>query len=92
MTRGYSYTNIATNTTTVVKSGAGILKRIVLGVIGSGDAQAVVYDNTAGSGTQITTIALGVAPVTLEFDARFATGLTIVTSGTSAGNITVIYE
>ncbi len=92
MHRGYSYSNITTNTTTTVKSGAGILKRITVNVIGSGDALATVYDNTAGSGTKIATISAGTTSVNLEFDARFATGLTIVTSGTTPGNITVIYE
>jgi hypothetical protein len=92
MTRGYSYQNIATNATSTVKSGAGILKRITINAIGSSDALATIYDNTAGSGTKIATISLGVFPVTIEFDARFGAGLTIVTSGSVAGNITAIYE
>ena len=92
MQRGYSYQNITTNTTTTVKSGAGILQRLVVNTPGSADATTTVYDNTTGSGTKIATVNHGFYPVTLEFDVRFATGLTLVTAGSTPGNITVIYE
>ena len=92
MHRGYSYQNIPANATTTIKSGAGILKRIVIGEVGSGDSLATVYDNTAGSGTKIASISLGAYAVTLEFDARFATGLTVVTTGTTPGKLTIVYE
>lgn len=92
MQRGYSSQNIATNTTITIKSGAGILKRALVAATGSADAQAVVYDNTAGSGTKIATLAAGLYPVTFEFDVRFATGLTVVTTGTIPGNLTFVYE
>jgi hypothetical protein len=85
--------NIATATTTVVKSGAGRLVRIMNnrkvanGVI-------TVYDNTAASGTLIGTItnpaSLLDSAQPFEYDCDFGTGLTIVTSSTD--NITVVYE
>lgn len=89
-----SYANIATATTTTVKSGAGFLHSIVInkhvatGII-------TVYDNTAGSGTLIATITTGAAllsdpPLTAILDVSFATGLTIVTS--QAENITISYR
>lgn len=92
MQAGSKSTNITGATTTTVKTGAGILRRIVfnkfvaLGV-------ATIYDNTAGSGTVLATITL---PVTLlasngsiEYNLTFNTGLTIVTS--VAFDMTVVY-
>ena len=90
---GYSQLNIvlAAPTTTVVKTGAGILhtvtfnKPVATGVV-------TVYDNTAGSGTLIGTITVPASPqpVTLTYDAAFGVGLTIVTA-TAAQDITVSY-
>ncbi len=90
----YSFVNITTATTTVVKSGAGFLhlivvnKHVATGII-------TIYDNTAGSGTLIGTITVGAAlltdpPVTSVYDVSFSTGLTIVTS--QAENLTVSYR
>lgn len=90
---GYSATNItlAAPTTTVVKTGQGILHAITLnqpvatGVI-------TVYDNTSATGTVIATITVPASPqpVTLLYDAVFNVGLTITTA-TAAQNITVTY-
>lgn len=84
-------TNISTLTTTVVKSGSGILRRIVVNKVGTTDT-ATVYDNTAGSGTIIASINCSAAHRTLEYGVRFTTGLTIVTAGTAASDITVVWE
>lgn len=90
---GYNFVNItaAAPTTTVVKSGTGVLhtitfnKPVATGVV-------TVYDNTAASGTIIATITIPASPlpVTLVYDATFATGLTIVTA-TAAQDLTVSY-
>ncbi len=89
----FSYTNItlAAPTTTVVKSGAGLLhciqinKAVATGVI-------TVYDNTAASGTVIATITQPAAVLATTqnclYDVKFNTGLTVVTS-TAAQDITV---
>lgn len=92
MTGGNKSVNITGAATTVVKSGAGILRKVVfnkfvaLGV-------ATLYDNTAGSGTVLATITLPVALLSsngsLEYNLNFATGLTVVTS--VAFDMTVIY-
>jgi hypothetical protein len=89
----FNYTNVLTATTTVVKSGSGHLKRIVinkpvaLGVI-------TIYDNTAASGTKIATIthaaSLLTGELSIEYDVRFTTGLTIVTSSTD--DITIVWK
>lgn len=90
---GFNGVNItaAAPTTTVVKSGGGIIHTITFnnpvatGVI-------TIYDNTAGSGTVIGTITIPAnpMPVTLTYDRHFTTGLTIVTA-TAAQDITVTY-
>ena len=84
------FVNITTATTTTVKSVAGVLCRIVVNkpiTLGT----VTIYDNTAGSGTKIGTIThSGAVPYVLDYEARFSTGLTIVTSG--ADDITVMYE
>ena len=90
---GYSSANItaAAPTTTVVKSGSGILhsitfnKPVATGVL-------TIYDNTAGSGTVIGTITTPASPmpVTVTYDLVFSTGLTIV-SATAAQDVTVTY-
>ena len=89
----YNFLNIvaAAPTTTVVKSGLGVLrcitfnKPVATGVV-------TVYDNTSAAGTKIATITIPASPlpVTLIFDARFDTGLTIVTE-TAAQDLTVSY-
>lgn len=89
----FDYNNIVSATTTVVKTGAGFLKRIVInkGVV---DATIKIYDNTSASAPAIGQITL---PSTLEltnfgldYDTRFSTGLTIVTN--SAVDLTVVYS
>jgi hypothetical protein len=90
----YSYTNITTGATTVVKSGAGFFHLLIVSK-GVAAATITIYDNTAGSGTKIATITFGAAllsdpPDSTLFDVSFATGLTIVTSG--ATDITVAWR
>ncbi len=91
-TGGYTANNITTSTTTVVKSGAGTLHGINVNTLGTVASTAVVYDNTAGSGTKLATIdTLTVGNVGWnQYDVAFATGLTIVTTG--APDITVSYK
>jgi hypothetical protein len=85
-----AYTRIAGAATVVVKSGAGILKRIAINRPTNGTA--TVYDNTTGAGTIIALIGAtnGTAPTSLEYGLSFTTGLTIVTTGANL-DITVVY-
>lgn len=88
---GKAFANITTAATTPVKSGAGILGRIIVNTPVN-SATITIYDNTAASGTKIGTITLpaSATPITFAYDVFFATGLTIVTSG--ATDITVVYR
>ncbi len=66
-----------------------------MNTLGSIASTAVVYDNTAGSGTKIATIDTLAASGKQgwnQYDIVFATGLTIVTTGTSPPDITVSYK
>lgn len=81
-------TNIATATTTVVKSGRGILRRLT---INTTTAFAItVYDNTSAAGTKIATFQASAGLGTYTFNCFFLTGLTVVTAG--ASDVTVIWE
>lgn len=81
-----SYLNMAAGATTTVKSGAGVLFAIIVNNPGT-TITLTLYDNTAGSGTTIATIALTAG--TLSYGLNFATGLTAVLSGTA--NVTIVY-
>jgi hypothetical protein len=98
---GHSYTNIVTNTTTTVKTGAGVIKAITLNnpsLITVANLTVTVYDNTAGSGTKIGTLTFPFGsttamPLRVTYESAFTTGLTLVTAGpTVPGDITVEYR
>lgn len=88
----YSYANITTDTTTTVKSSAGVLHAITFNNPVATET-LTIYDNTAASGTKIGTVTVPASPqpVTLTYDVAFANGLTIVTA-TAASDITVSYK
>lgn len=101
----FSFQNITTNTTTTIKSGAGLFHGFTVNNNGFTTAGTItVYDNTAGSGTKIGTYTLPLQPpgtvllATTFFppqmlDVSFATGLTFVTATTApAADITVSYR
>lgn len=90
---GASFLNIAGAATTLVKTGAGTLlsivinKPVALGVI-------TIYDSLTAANTKIATItnpaALLQQQLSLPYNLKFTTGLTVVTS--AADDITVIYK
>lgn len=73
-----NYTYINSTTTTVVKTGWGLLHAIT--VEGGAAGTITVYDNTAASGTVMANFASTNAPATYPLNILFATGCTIVTS------------
>lgn len=89
---GWSYNNITGDATTVVKSGSGVLHSITFNKPVATEV-VTIYDNTAASGSAVIgtiTIPASPQPVTLIYDAAFATGLTILTA-TASSDITVTY-
>jgi hypothetical protein len=89
---GHSYAHISTATTTTVKSGAGVLHNISVNTLGTVASTCTVYDNTAGSGTIIAVINTLSLSGAFVLDVAFSTGLTLVTTGTVAPDITVSYR
>ena len=86
-----NYRNLTTAATTVLKYGPGRLHRVIIND-GPPGSSIVIYDNTAGSGTIISTIntATIASPLSMEFGCPFSTGLTCVMTGNV--NVTFIYE
>jgi hypothetical protein len=82
-----SYLNMAAGATTTAKSGAGVLFAVIVNNPGT-TITLTLYDNTAGSGTKIATIALA-AGQNLQYGCNFGTGLTAVLSGTA--DVTIVY-
>lgn len=89
---GNSFLNITTSTTSAVKSGAGVLHTVCVNSLGTVASTAVVYDNTAASGTKIATLNTLALLGCQTYDVAFSTGLTIVSTGTIAPDITVSYR
>lgn len=91
-TGAYTYSHISTAATTVVKGSAGTLHAISVNSKGTVASTITVYDNTAGSGTVIGVIdSLNLYGIFI-LDVAFATGLTLVTTGTVAPDLTVSYK
>mgnify|MGYP001574546480 CR=1 FL=1 len=86
---GLTFSNITTAATTAIKTGLGVLHTLTVNTKGSGST-ATIYDNTAGSGTKIATVDTATAPITFTYDAKFSTGLTVVTVGTA--DLTITYR
>ena len=87
------YLHIAGAATTVVKSGPGIFRRLLINKAVA-LSTITIYDNVAASGTIIAIIAQPVAllaaQVCLPYEISFTTGLTLVTS--AADDVTVVYN
>ncbi len=88
-----SYAHLNSTGTTTIKSGAGILRRVVINTRGGITNTLTIYDNTSGSGTVIAAIdtvngVLG----HFEYNVAFSTGLTVVNATGTSADITVIYE
>lgn len=96
------YKNITGNATTVVKASNGVVRGISINNNTTG-GDIVVYDNTAASGTKIASLSIATpsggllstsgqpSPTYITMTAEFATGLTVVTSGSNNNDITVYY-
>lgn len=89
---GDSFSHIKTNTTTVVKSGSGIFHSLLVNTSGLISASATIYDNTSASGTTIAVVDTTRTSPLLIYNVAFTTGLTIVTTGGTAADLTVTYR
>ena len=88
-----SYAHLNSTGTTTIKSGAGILRRVVINTKGSASNTFTIYDNTSGSGTVIAAIdTVNGVSGHFEYNVAFSTGLTVVDASGTSADITVIYE
>jgi hypothetical protein len=92
---GYNYTNITSATTTLVKTGGGVLHAIIVNTrVASG---VIEFDDALTHTTpKIGTITfpatlLSDGPIQVQYDIAFATGLSITTT-TSGMDITVVWR
>ena len=82
-----------TNAVVVAKTGAGILRRIVVNTKGGITNTLTIYDNTTATGAVIGVVDTGNAVGgSFDYELPFSTGLTFVMAGGSAADITVIFE
>lgn len=88
-----SYAHLNSTGTTTIKSGAGILRRVVINTKGSASNTFTIYDNTSGSGTVIAAIdTVNGVSGHFEYNVAFSIGLTVVGATGTSADITVIYE
>ena len=78
------------NETVTLKSGPGTLHYVTVGVVGT-TSSVIFYDNTAASGTVLANLAT-TGLTTFTLGVSFNTGLTYVTSGGAAADITISYK
>lgn len=86
----HRYLNVTSNTTSNVKSGVGVLHRLVVGTVGT-TSNVILYDNTSASAPIIATIATTTAG-SYELNIGFNTGLTAVTAGAGAADVTFVFS
>jgi hypothetical protein len=87
-----NYNAISTAATTLVKSGNGVLLGVVINAKGTVASTITIYDALTATGTPIATIDSLNLSNNFNFNVFFTVGLTIVTTGTAAPNITVLYR
>lgn len=87
----YAYEN-RTSQTVTLKSGPGVMRRVIVGDAGVTSALITFYDNTAGSGTIIGAVNTSNVNGQLSFDIPFVNGLTYVTNNHNPGSVTITFE
>ena len=88
----FTYSHIVASTTTVVKSGAGVLHAISINSKGTIASLITIFDSTTGSGAVIGVVDSLNLLGSMTMDVQFTNGLTLVTTGTVAPDITVSYR
>jgi hypothetical protein len=89
---GLSYNNISAYTNTVVKLTPGVFGGLSVNSAGT-TSTAVVYDNTACSGSIIGTFTTTAQGAVVPVNAAAATGICVATAGSlTPANLTVLYR
>ncbi len=87
---GNSFTNITTNTDTVVKASAGTFAGLVINSIGT-TSTATVYNNTTCTGTKIGTFSTLIQG-SMQVNATASVGICVTTAGAVAADITILWR
>lgn len=88
-----TYAHIASNTTTVLSPNPGvILNKIVINAAGTTWGPITIFDSTTGSGAVVGVISSPTVGGCFHYEATLNNGLTIVTSGGTAGDMTVVFH
>jgi len=83
------FRNITTNTTTTVKTGAGVLRRVIVNKAGATGNTATVNVDGVSIGVIDTTVVGGRG---LDYNVPFSASLSVVTATGTAGDVTVLYN
>lgn len=87
-----AYYHLNQNTTGVeIQKGTVGLKRITVGNAGSTDWSVTIYDGVDTNGKVVSVNHLN-AGGQYDYEIPLATGLFVVASGTTAGDITIVYD
>ena len=87
--QSFTGTNVSGNSTVTLKNGSGLLHSVSINSKGASANTCKIYDNTSGGGNLIANIDTTSSLNTLTYDATFSTGLTVVVSGGTAGDLTI---
>lgn len=90
-----NFTNITTQTTTVVKSGSGTLEKIIVNTP-LANGTITIYDSYAAVGTKVGTVTFPASltssgPVCVDYNVQCDEGIVIVT-GSANLDLTVVYS
>ena len=79
-------------TSELLKSGAGVLRRVICGSNVAGTI--TLYDNTSATGTVIVSLTTTTSTPfnSVEINAAFSTGLYAVSTGMSGGSYTIVWD
>jgi hypothetical protein len=89
--QSWLYSHISTLTTTVVKSGTGVLHSVAVNAPGGVGCFVTLYDSVTASGTKIAVADCSGAKQ-LNYDVALANGLTVVTTSLANPDVTITFE
>jgi hypothetical protein len=88
---GLNYTNITGTATTLVKTGSGVLHRIVVNTIPASGGTLEIDDALTNTTPKVGTITSPTVVGAIPYGIEFSTGLSITTA-THAGDYTIVWE
>jgi hypothetical protein len=87
----YTYKHINSNTSAIVKSGAGVLYSVAINTKGASSNTITLYDGLSSAGTVIATIDTTANTQSILYNVAYSTGLFFQTQTGTAGDFTIAY-